>query len=86
MEAIKPLEKEISHYLSRLNTHEQEVVLSVIKSIAGEEYEWWNDKEYMSEIERRTDELEKGIVKGVSLKELELNAKEAYRIKKQKES
>ncbi len=70
METTKPLEKEINHYLSRLNTREQQVVLSVIKSIAGEDEEWWNDDEYMAELDKRVAEVEGGIVKGVTMKDV----------------
>lgn len=42
MGAAKALDKEINHYLEHLNTHQKEVVLSVVKTFAHEESEWWD--------------------------------------------
>ncbi len=45
MSAAKVLDKEINHYLGHLNMHQKEVVLSVIKTFANEENDWWDDVE-----------------------------------------
>ena len=45
METAKVLNKEINHYLAHLNTHQKEVVLSVVKTFAQEENDWWNGVE-----------------------------------------
>jgi predicted transcriptional regulator len=45
MSAAKVLDEEINHYLEHLNTHQKEVVLSVIKTFAREENDWWNTVE-----------------------------------------
>lgn len=45
METAKVLNKEINHYLEHLNTHQKEVVLSVVKTFAQEENDWWNGVE-----------------------------------------
>ena len=42
MGAVKILDKEINHYLGHLNTHQKEVVLSVVKTFAQEENDWWD--------------------------------------------
>jgi len=34
-----------------------------------ERYEWWNDKEMMAELDRRSADLRSGKVKGISLEE-----------------
>ena len=39
MGTAKVLNKEINHYLDHLNTHQKEVVLSVVKTFAQEENE-----------------------------------------------
>jgi predicted transcriptional regulator len=41
MGAAKVLDKEINHFLEQLNMHQKEVVLSVIKTFAREENDWW---------------------------------------------
>ena len=45
MGAAKVLDKEINHYLEQLNSHQKEVVLSVVKTFAHEENDWWNNTE-----------------------------------------
>jgi hypothetical protein len=42
MGAVKPLDKQINHYLGRLNNNQKEVVLSVVKTFAQEETDWWD--------------------------------------------
>jgi hypothetical protein len=41
----KSLDKQINNYLGHLNTHQKEVVLSVVKTFAGEEDDWWEGVE-----------------------------------------
>lgn len=45
MSAAKAIDKEINQYLGHLNTHQEEVVLSVVKTFAQEESEWWDSVE-----------------------------------------
>ena len=45
MGAAKVLDIEINHYLEHLNNHQKEVVLSVVKTFANEEDEWWDSVE-----------------------------------------
>ena len=45
MGAAKALDKEINDYLGHLNHHQKEVVLSVVKTLANEEDEWWDKVE-----------------------------------------
>lgn len=86
MGVVKPIDKEINHYLEYLNTDQKKAVLGVVKSFARDEYPWWEDKKFVKELDRRTAELESGKVKGLTLDELEKGAKEAYKARKQKKS
>lgn len=86
MGVVKPIDKEINHYLEYLNTDQKKAVLGVVKSFARDEYAWWEDKNFVKELDKRTDELESGKVKGLTLDELEKGAKEAYKARKQKKS
>ena len=56
MGAAKVLDKEINHYLMQLNTHQKEVVLSVVKTFAHEENEWWDTVE-----ESAKESIERGL-------------------------
>ncbi len=84
MGAVKPLDKEITHYLGHLSVKQKEVVLSVVKTFAGEGGAWWDDKMYTAEMDRRFAEMESGTVKGHTLEEMESGARLAYKNRKQK--
>jgi len=84
MEQVKALDKEISHYLDYLNTDQKKAVLGVVKNFALEEYAWWEDKAFIKELDNRTEELESGKVKAITLDELEENARQAYKSSKSK--
>ena len=84
MEQVKALDKEISHYLDYLNTDQKKAVLGVVKNFALEEYAWWEDKAFIKELDNRTEELESGKVKAITLDELEENARQEYKSSKSK--
>ena len=81
----KPVDQQITYYLGHLSPHQKDVVLSVVKTFAGEEeYDRWKDKEFVAEIERRTSELESGKVKGYTWEEVKQGARQAYKNRKGK--
>lgn len=82
MGAAKPLDKEITYYLGHLSTLQKEVVLNVVKTFAGEEEAWWDNKTYMNEMDRRFEEMENGNVKCYTLEELEAGARKAFKNRK----
>lgn len=86
MGVVKPLDKEITHYLGYLNSDQKRAVLGVVKNFAREEYAWWEDKDFVKELDRRTADLESGKVKGVTLDKLEEGARQAYKNRKRKKS
>lgn len=79
---MKTLVKEITHYLGNLNTEQQKAILGIVKTFAQEEI-WWNDKNYMAEMDRRFAEIESGKVKGITLNQLEDGARRAYKKRNQ---
>jgi predicted transcriptional regulator len=56
MSAAKPLDKEINQYLEHLNVQQKKVVLSVVKTFAQEESDWWEGVE-----EAAKESIEKGL-------------------------
>jgi hypothetical protein len=62
MAVVKPLVKEITHYLGNLNTSQQQAVLAVVKTFAQEDDTILTDKNFLSEIDRRFAEMESGRV------------------------
>jgi hypothetical protein len=86
MGVVKPLDKEITHYLGHLSTEQKKVVLSVVKSFAREEEAWANDKAYIAEMDKRFKELESGKVMGIKLDELATRARQANKNRKQKKA
>ena len=65
MAAVKMLDKEINQYLEHLNTHQKEVVLSVVKTFAREEADWWGAVEESAKesIERGMKQADEGQVR-----------------------
>lgn len=80
MASAKPLDKEINHYLTQLNTEQKKAVLTVVKTFVQEE-DWWNDKTFIAEMDRRFQEMETGKVKTLSLEDLEASARKAFKKK-----
>ena len=56
MGAVKALDKEINHYLEHLSNQQKEVVLSVVKTFAREEDDWWDAVE-----ESAKDSIDRGL-------------------------
>ena len=83
MSAAKPLVNQITQYLGQLNPQQQKTVLSVVKSFVQEE-DWWNNKTYMSEMDRRFAEMETGKVNGLTLEEAEKKVRQSYKNNKGK--
>lgn len=84
MGAVKPLDKEITHYLGHLSTEQKKVVLSVVKSFAREEEAWADDKAYIAEMDKRFKDLESGKVGGLQLNDLATKARQAFKNRKRK--
>jgi hypothetical protein len=84
MAAVKPLDKEITHYLGQLSIRQKEVVLSVVKTFAGEEEFLWDDKNYIAAMDKLFAEMESGKVKGFTLEQMEAGARQAYKNRKLK--
>jgi len=83
MSAAKPLVNEITQYLEQLNPQQQKAVLGVVKSFVQEE-DWWKDKKYMAEMDKRFTEMESGKVKGFTLDEAENKVRHSYKNMKRK--
>lgn len=81
MATIKLLDKEIVQYLGQLSLQQKEVVLSVVKTFAGEEF-WWEDMVFIKAMDKRFADLESGKVNGISLEQLEAGARQSYKSKK----
>lgn len=83
MGAIKPLVKEINHYLGNLNIEQQKAVLTVVKAIAEKQRddEVWKDKAFIAELDRRTAGYESGKTKVLTLDQLESKVRKAYKTK-----
>ena len=81
----KPIDKQITYYLGHLSPHQKDVVLSVVKTFAGEEeYDVWDDKDFVAEMDRRFKEMENGSVRTYTLEEVEAHARQSYKAQKRK--
>lgn len=80
--AVTKLDKQINDYLIRLNDKQKRAVLTVIKNfVEDQENELWEDSAFIAELDRRAAELENGKVKGLTLEELEMKVRKAYKSK-----
>ncbi len=78
------LDKEITRSLLLLNDRQKKTVLTVVKTFAQEEQDWWSDKKYMAEMARRFKDMETGKVKGLGLDAVELAARTAFKNRNKK--
>lgn len=87
MSAVTPLDKQISNYLTQLNSRQKKAVLTVVKTFAEEqdhESSRWKDAGFVAEMDRRMTELESGKVKGYSWDEVRQRARNSVKPKKRK--
>jgi putative addiction module component (TIGR02574 family) len=83
MGVTKPLVKEINQYLTSLNTDQQKAVLTVVKAFAEKQNDGdlWEDEAFIAELDRRTSDYESGKAKVLTLDQLELRVRKAYKAK-----
>jgi len=79
MNAVSAIDKQITGYLTELNTMQKKAVLSVVKAFAIEEKD-----DFDKEMSRRFSEMESGAVKGYTLEEASAHARKAYKASKSK--
>ena len=62
MRAVKIIDQEIAQYLPRLNDQQKEAVLSVVKTFAAEQKDWWDEisKEQQEAIDQSLVEMKAG--------------------------
>jgi len=72
MDSVVSLDKKIADYVGQLNAKQKKVVLSVAKAfaedISGQDI--WDNKDFLLEMDKRTNELEQGKVKGYTWEEV----------------
>jgi hypothetical protein len=62
MRAVRIIDQEIAQYLPRLNDQQKEAVLSVVKTFAAEQKDWWDEisKEQKEAIDQSLVEMKAG--------------------------
>lgn len=79
------LDKQITNYLVQLNTKQKQAVLIVVKTFAeeqGQEYSPWKDETFVSELDKRIEELESGKEKGHTWQEVKQRARQSVKVEK----
>lgn len=85
MGTARSIDKEITHYLPRLSSRQKETVLTVVKTFAEEtKLDIRKDKASIAEMDRRFAEMESGKMKTFSLEEVEAEARQSYKKRKNK--
>lgn len=54
---------------------------TIIENEIKEEYKWWNDKEYMSELGKRSADYKSGITKGFTWEETKIRIQKSPAVK-----
>jgi predicted transcriptional regulator len=62
MGAVKPIDQEITQYLLHLNVRQKQAVLSVVKTFAAEQQDWWDEisREQQQAIDKSLAEMKAG--------------------------
>lgn len=62
MAAVKVTDEEITQYLPHLNHKQKEAILSVVKTFASEQQDWWDEisEEQQAAIDRSLAEMNAG--------------------------
>lgn len=62
MNAATTLDNEITHYLSHLNVKQKKTVLTVVKTFAAEQKDWWDEisEEQQVGIDKALAEMQTG--------------------------
>lgn len=62
MGVAKPIEQEITQYLPHLNVKQKQAVLSVVKTFAAEQQDWWDEisEEQQQAINKSLAEMKAG--------------------------
>ncbi|HWD87916.1 MAG TPA: addiction module protein [Mucilaginibacter sp.] len=72
------LRVELRYYIDNASDQELQELYDFIDSKTPR-YEWWNDEEFVAELERRSADLESGKDKGVSWEEVKERLTSKYR-------
>ncbi len=81
------LDKLINNYLVQLNTKQKQAVLTVVKTFAEEQvddFNLWKDEGFVTELDKRMEELESGKVKGYTWEEVKQRARKSVKEKTNK--
>jgi predicted transcriptional regulator len=62
MGAVKKIDQEIAQYLPHLNIQQKQAVLSVVKTFAAEQQDWWDEisEEQQQAIDKALAEMKAG--------------------------
>mgnify|MGYP003513900602 FL=1 len=86
MQAATLLDKKINTYLTQLKKKKKRALLTVAETFVAEQENEsrWSSKAFVAEMDKRFAEYESGKVKGITLDEVEKQARISYKNKKAK--
>ena len=67
---IAAIREKLHGYIDTADDKKVEAIYTIVENEIMENLDLWEDEEFLAELDRRTEELESGKVKGVSLEEL----------------
>ncbi len=72
MTTTEALRKQVKKYVDKADENSLRRVNAILE-IDQSSNEWWKDKEFVAELDRRYEAMESGEDKGVTLKELDIS-------------
>lgn len=78
----KSIKEKLHDYIDKATEEELEEMLFIVEEddveyeVKGISRNWWEDKDLVKELERRTDEIESGEVQGIPAKEVSIEIKD----------
>ena len=67
--------EKLRDYVETVDDEEIETMFTVFEDQLAERFKWWEDEEFVAELEQRVKDIESGKDKGVSWEEVKKNAR-----------
>ena len=67
------IREKLHEYINHADDKKVEAIYTLVESEIDEKYEWWEDKGFLEELDRRVADYESGKTKAVSWEQIKLN-------------
>jgi len=64
------IREKLHNYINVADDRKVEAIYTMVEDEIAERLDLWEDEDFLNELDRRTEELESGKIKGITLEEL----------------